>query len=242
MGTFVLVPGGWLGGWAWQRVATALRAAGHVAYPVTLTGLGDRSHLECEGLTTHIDDVARLLRYEDLHDAVLVGHSYGGAVITGVAEAEPERVGSLVFYDSLVPRAGESAADCVRACGPIGDVLCDEIDADAARRGDGRFGYVPPVEAWGLGDDLDWVRERVVPHPHAVQGDPVPRTDATAGIPRRFILLMDFLRPMADRARADGAEVVELLETERGPVGHYGMLTAPAETAAALIAAESSAG
>lgn len=236
MGTFVLVPGGWLGGWAWQRVAAGLRAAGHVVYAVTLTGLGDRAHLPCEGLHTHIEDVVGMLRCEDLQDVVLVGHSYGGAVVTGVAEAEPGRIGELVFYDALVPQSGETPADCVRAAGPLGEAMCDAIDADAARRGDGRFGFVPPVEYWGLGDDIEWVRPRVVPHPYAPQNEPIVRTDRSAGIPRRYIMLMEFMQPMAERAAADGAQVVELQETSRGRVGHYGMLTAPAETAGLLAA------
>ena len=240
MATFVLVPGGWLGGWAWQRVATGLRAAGHIVYPVTLTGLGERRHVPCEGLDTHIEDVAGLLRFEDLRDVVLVGHSYGGAVATAVAEAEPSRIGELIYYDALVPLSGETPADCVRATGPVGEAMCDAIDADAARRGDGRFGFVPPVDYWGLGDDLEWVRQRVVPHPYPPQNQPIERSDQGASIPRRYIMLMEFMQPMAERAAADGAQVAELLETPRGPVGHYGMLTAPAETTALLAALGSS--
>ncbi len=79
MTTYVLVPGFWLGGWVWQPVAAALRAQGHEVHPVTLTGVGDRSHLARPevDLDTHVDDVANVLRYEDLTDVVLVGHSYG---------------------------------------------------------------------------------------------------------------------------------------------------------------------
>lgn len=98
----VLVPGACLGGWAWRDVAAPLRAAGHEVYPVTLTGLGERAHLASRDvdLETHIADVVGLLDYEGLEDAVLVGHSYAGIVITGVAHRRPQRLEALVYFDS----------------------------------------------------------------------------------------------------------------------------------------------
>lgn len=98
----VLVPGACLGGWAWREVANGLRAQGHEVYPTTLTGLGERAHLATPqvDLETHISDVVGVLDYEDLHDAVLVGHSYAGVVITGVADRRPERLGALVYLDT----------------------------------------------------------------------------------------------------------------------------------------------
>ena len=91
MTNFVLVPGFWLGGWAWDRVTARLRAAGHTVFPVTLTGLGERVHLAGPqiDLDTHITDVINLITYEALHDVVLVGHSYAGMVVTGVADRMP---------------------------------------------------------------------------------------------------------------------------------------------------------
>jgi pimeloyl-ACP methyl ester carboxylesterase len=88
MATFVLVHGGWQGGWSWRRVVPHLRASGHAVYTPTLTGLGERAHLlGCvEGLDTHVNDVLGVIEYEDLEDVVLVGHSYGGVVTTAVAE------------------------------------------------------------------------------------------------------------------------------------------------------------
>lgn len=102
MTTFVLVPGFWLGGWAWRDVATPLRAAGHVVYPVTLTGLGERVHLAKPqvDLDMHITDVVNLITYEELREVVLVGHSYAGMVITGVADRIPERIARLVYVDT----------------------------------------------------------------------------------------------------------------------------------------------
>jgi pimeloyl-ACP methyl ester carboxylesterase len=102
MTTYVLVGGAWLGGWAWQPVARQLRSQGHDVYPVTLTGLGDRSHLATPetDLETYLTDVVNLIGFEDLHDVVLVGHSYAGIVVTGVADRIPERIALLAYLDA----------------------------------------------------------------------------------------------------------------------------------------------
>src|SRR5687768_4282986 len=102
MATFVLVPGFWLGGWAWQTVARPLRSAGHDVYPVSLTGLGDRLHLANRevNLDTHITDVTNLIAFEDLRDVILVGHSGGGVVATGAADRVPDRLSRVVYLDS----------------------------------------------------------------------------------------------------------------------------------------------
>jgi len=102
MTQFVLVPGAWLGGWAWRDVASRLRADGHDVYAVTLTGVGERTHLAGPdvNLDTHIDDVINLLKYEDLSDVILVGHSYAGIVVEGVVDRVPERIGSVVYVDT----------------------------------------------------------------------------------------------------------------------------------------------
>ena len=102
MTTYVLVGGGWLGGWCWQKVARQLRDDGLDAYPATLTGLGERVHLASPevDLDTHITDVVKLIEFEDLHDVVLLGHSYGGLVVTGAADRIPERISCLVYLDT----------------------------------------------------------------------------------------------------------------------------------------------
>ena len=102
MSTYVLVPGAWLGGWSWQPVAAQLRAHGHAVYPVTLTGLGERSHLASPevDLDTYIADVVNLVDFEDLHNVVLVGHSYAGLVVTAVADRIPERIAVLAYLES----------------------------------------------------------------------------------------------------------------------------------------------
>lgn len=110
MTTFVLIPGAWHGAWTFEPLARRLRAHGHHAYPLTLTGVGDRKHLltATVNLDTHIDDVVNLLEDEEITDAVLVGHSYGGMVITGAADRAPERVAGLVYVDAVVPEHGDS--------------------------------------------------------------------------------------------------------------------------------------
>ena len=102
MTTYVLIGGAWLGGWCWQRIARRLREEGHDVYPVTLTGLGERVHVASPevDLDTHITDVVNLIEFEDLHDVVLVGHSYGGLVVTGAADRIPERISCLVYLDT----------------------------------------------------------------------------------------------------------------------------------------------
>jgi pimeloyl-ACP methyl ester carboxylesterase len=102
MTTYVLVAGAWLGGWAWQPVTDQLRRQGHDVHPVTLTGLGDRAHLATPqvDLDTYIADVVDVVERADLRDVVLVGHSYGGHVVTGVADRLPERIALLAYLDA----------------------------------------------------------------------------------------------------------------------------------------------
>lgn len=113
MTTFVLVHGAWHGGWCWVRVAERLRAAGHAVFAPTLTGVADRAHMLAPtvSLQTHIRDIAGLLAWEELRGVVLVGHSYGGMVITGAADRVADRVSTLVYVDALVPKHGQSAFD-----------------------------------------------------------------------------------------------------------------------------------
>jgi pimeloyl-ACP methyl ester carboxylesterase len=152
MSTFLLVPGAWLGGWCWRYVASDLRAAGHKVIPATLTGLGERAHLLSRDidLETHISDIVGLFEYRDLHNVVLVGHSYGGIVITGVAERVPDRIQRLVYLDASVPCDGESNDDV------IGPVMAAQLRASAVSEGDGW--KVPPAS---------YVIERLSGHPSA---------------------------------------------------------------------------
>jgi pimeloyl-ACP methyl ester carboxylesterase len=113
MATYVLVPGAWLGGWAWRDVAAYLRTRGHDVYPITLTGLGERVHLARPeiDLETHIADVVNTMQWNDLDGVILAGHSYAGSVITGVADRVPDRVDHLVYVDSAPLTDGMAMTD-----------------------------------------------------------------------------------------------------------------------------------
>lgn len=113
MTTFLLVHGSWAGGWNWARLRPFLEQAGHRVLTPSLTGLADRGHLAGPdiGLSTHIDDITRLLEWEDLDEVVLVGHSYGGMVVTGVLGRVPERLARVIYLDAFRPRPGQAAFD-----------------------------------------------------------------------------------------------------------------------------------
>jgi pimeloyl-ACP methyl ester carboxylesterase len=155
MATFVLVHGGWHGGWAWREVARRLRAAGHEVYAPTLTGLGERVHLLSERVSQelHAEDVANVLFYEDLRDVVLVGHSYSGIVITLAAE-RTDRIGQLVYLDAMVPRDG----------GTFLDLLPEEIRQHVTAPAPGALHTHPPMQVM-LEMVPAWVAERLVPQP-----------------------------------------------------------------------------
>ena len=133
MANFVLVHGGFTGGWVWKTVRAYLESNRHRVYTPTLTGLGERAHLISPilDLETHIQDVENVLHYEDLNDVVLVGTSYSGMVITGVADRVPERIAHLIYVDAFVPYHGESVFDLVTPS------LRSQFIAQANTQGDG---------------------------------------------------------------------------------------------------------
>ena len=182
MAGFVLVHGGFHGGWCWARVAPLLRAAGHEVWTPTLTGLGERAHLTTDAtdLSTHIRDVHAVLEWEELEDVVLVGHSYGGMVVTGIAEQASERIARLVYLDGMVPRHGSCALDM------MGADLSGRLSSAAAGRGPG----MPPAEFFGVFDpaDADWLRRRLTPQPPKSFTEPlaIPENRA-ARLPRTYI-------------------------------------------------------
>jgi pimeloyl-ACP methyl ester carboxylesterase len=151
MRSVVIVHGAWSGGWAWRRVREGLGRRGIAAFTPTLTGVGERVHLAhpAVDLTLHVQDIAAVLEHEDLSDVVLVGHSYGGMVITGVADKVPERIGRLVYVDAFVPTHGTAKA----------------MRADAAADGNGwRIPpSTPPADTSPA--DLAWITPRRAPQP-----------------------------------------------------------------------------
>ncbi|WP_226583664.1 alpha/beta fold hydrolase [Acuticoccus sediminis] len=163
MTTFVLVHGAWRGGWCWKHVRPLFEAAGHRVVAPTLTGVGERCHLGGPwiSLETHIADVANVLRWEELDDVVLVGHSYGGIVVRHVADRCPERIRSLVFLDAFVPTDGYALVDYLPDKG-------ERHRLDAAETGDGWS--VPPLPPSIFGDDpasAAWLAAQSTNHPLA---------------------------------------------------------------------------
>ena len=233
---FVLVHGAWHGAWCWKRVIPLLRAAGHDVHAVTLTGVGERAHLLSAQirLHTHIDDVLGVVRGEELDRVVLVGHSYGGVVITGVADRllrdSPGVLRHLVYVDGTAPeKSGESWSSPHKP-----EVVAARI---AAARSNGFVSIPPPdASAFGLeGDDADWVARRMTPHPFGLYLDPLHFDPSrVAGVARTFV---DCNQPafanidsMRRRVRSEpGWRVVEIA------TGHDAMISAPEALARKLL-------
>ena len=229
MTTFVIVHGAWSGAQAWRWVRPLLRAAGHEVVTPSLTGLGERGHLAtpATNLDTHIADVAAVLHYEDLIDIVLVGHSYGGMVITGVADRAPERIGQLVYLDADVPREGESMLDLVPA-----DHRARYEEA-ARTRGDGWRVPVPLPDPLppGVPPEVAWAVARMNPHPLATMTQPLQLEHGETDLPRTFVLCTEGKEgeaepPYVARVRTDPSwRLVELAATHTAHVAAPVMLS-----------------
>jgi pimeloyl-ACP methyl ester carboxylesterase len=238
MATFVLVHGAWFGGWCWQKVIPFLEAAGHEVFAPTYTGLAERaSELSPEvGLDTHIQDIVGLLEEKNLHGVILVGHSYGAMVITGVVDQVPERIAHLVYLDTFVPRDGESMAN-------ISSIVVSILRKKARAHGDGW--RVDSQGTYGITTEPDrsWVRSKVTPqslktfeqplhlkNPGIVSAKPRTHINCTGG---------GYFRSLMRRILARRA----LPPTEAGwrlrqlPTGHCAMITMPRGLADLLLEA-----
>jgi pimeloyl-ACP methyl ester carboxylesterase len=233
MATYVLVHGAWHGGWCWRRVASRLRAAGHEVYTPTLTGVGERVHLAGRdvSLSTHVADVANVLRFEDLSEVVLVGHSYARMVVTGVVAHMPERVKDLVYLDAFLPRPGQSLHDLVAP-----EAAAAQREA-ADQEGDGW--RVPPfVSILGLTDpaDLEWASPKLTPHPLATLSEKLDYSTPLEDQPfsRTYILATAPPRPHFAAIHAS-LEHHPAWRVEQIPTGHDIMLTRPDDLTAILL-------
>jgi pimeloyl-ACP methyl ester carboxylesterase len=230
---FVLVHGAWHGAWCWRRVSERLLAAGHRVWVPTLTGLCDRAHLLSAQITlqTHTEDVVRLVQWEDLQSIVLVGHSYGGMVVTGAAEVLGDRVRSLVYLDAHIPYAGQSL---VSMGGPGIEAALDK----AAAVSDGLTLAPLPAKAFGVGEpDARWVDSKLTPHPYRTFKGVV-----TAVQNRDRIQKKTFVRARRFDNRVFDAQVRRYAGDVRWTVieldeGHDLMITVPQQTADILLEA-----
>lgn len=236
---YVLVPGFWLGASVWRDVADALGARGHVVHAVDLPGMGERAHLASPetDLTSHVDDLVRLLEQDDLHDVVLVGHSYGALVTTGAADRVPERVARLVYVDSGPLPVGTAQADFE---GPDARAANEDL---VVTQGDGW--KLPPPPWTALAADVPEVDDDAAaalveasrPQPWRTATEPVALTGAWERLPRTGVLCsfsLEQLRQMAPHApvfahMVDGDwTYVEL------PTWHWPMVSRPEELAEVL--------
>ncbi len=233
MSTFVLVHGAWHGSWCWQRVRRRLQALGHDVFTPTLTGLAERSHLlsRSVNLSTHIDDVVNLIRWEELSEVTLCGHSYAGAVVTGAADRIPDRIRALVYLDAFLPESGESVFDNVHA--PQRNMLTE----GARKLGEGwKTPHIPAAVFEVNAKDRDWVDRQCTMHPLACFTEPMQLSGGIRKLGNITYLFAsgwdDTPFPRAhERAKAKGWRTATLA------CGHDVMLDMPEELTRELVAA-----
>jgi len=232
MSTYVLVHGAWRGGWIWKRLRNQLQERGHEVFTPTLTGIGERSHLLTPdvNLETHITDVLNLVRWEELNDVVLCGHSYGGCVVSGVADSIPEKIGALVYVDAFVPENGQSLHDTLPP-----EARKEQIDA-ARKVGEGwKMPPIPPEVFNVNARDRDWLERQSTLHPLACFQQPLRLTGAINRIADITYIQASAWSPSPfaqfyDKAKARGWKTLTMT------CGHDVMLDRPEELTRELLA------
>jgi pimeloyl-ACP methyl ester carboxylesterase len=232
MATFVLVHGAFHGGWCWQKVRPILHKAGHEVLLPTLTGLGERAHLLRPeiGLNVHIQDIVSVLTYEDLHEVILVGHSYAGMVITGVADLLPWRISHLVYLDAFLPSNGQALCEQFRP--EDWSAILDRV----ATSGEGWRWMIQDTATeltnWGITDreNREWVGARL--RPQSIKT--ATETLCLANPPEAGQIPHTFIYCTAHRPQRETYHRSEVkARTEPGwryrqlASGHDGMITAP---------------
>ncbi|MDE1853748.1 MAG: alpha/beta hydrolase [Thaumarchaeota archaeon] len=230
MTEFVLVPGAWLGAWAWKRVVPLFEKGGHSAYPVTLTGMGERVHLASKdmGIETSIQDVLNVIEYNDLDDFVLVGHSFAGKVVAPVADRLPEKVKLILYLDAFRPekvRTPQGRFDPTKEFGappagsfaiPLTERIIDAIGIDVQ------------------GGDRAWMLSKGTPWPQKPANDPITLSERFDSIKSAYIF-----------CTKSGDPVDEIVAGKWGKLdgphrvidsGHWPMVTKPDELAEAMVA------
>jgi pimeloyl-ACP methyl ester carboxylesterase len=204
MATIVVAHGAWSSAWAWKKMRPLMRAAGHDLWTPSYTGMGERAHLANPAidLDAHIQDVIAVLEIEDLRDIILLGHSYGGAVATGIADRARERIAKLVYLDAFVPQNGESVFDIQPA------ERANRMRELAREQGDGWRIPSSPMPADTPQEDVAWAAHRRLPQPLKTFEQKLRISDRTPP-PRSYIYCKKFgpgdvFRPFAERAQREG--------------------------------------
>ena len=235
MSTYVLIHGAWHGGWCWRDVEKLLEQAGHRVLTPTLIGLAERADLMSKDLTLDIliDDVAQFFEREDVQDAIVVGHSFGGSMTSGVAERVPERISQLVYLDAAVLTNGESMFDCQAP------ELVEERLKAAEDSSGGISLPTPSCEKLGIldADQCKYVLPKLTPHPIGTYISPITLEHAPGeGFPCTYIPCVDPdytpLHWSRDRARAYGWPIIPI------STGHDAMISAPQELTRILLEIE----
>ncbi|MER6827043.1 alpha/beta hydrolase [Streptosporangium sp. NPDC000563] len=227
MADFVLVAGAWLGSWAWDEVVPELRAAGHGAHPLTLSGLADKRGVPA-GQRTHVQDIVDEVEHRDLRDVVLVGHSYSGIPVGQAAERIGDRLARVVFVDSDVPADGESFV----SGWPYGRAM---VEASIAETG----GFWAPPAAAGYdgqgltGEQIARIVSGATPHPGATLTEPAVLARPLGELPATYVkCLLDGDEPSDDVAKLLSGEHWRLVKMD---TGHWPMFSRPRELARILL-------
>jgi pimeloyl-ACP methyl ester carboxylesterase len=199
--TFLVCTGAWSAGWSWKKMHPLMAAAGHRLVVPTYTGLGEREHLASPSndLETHIQDIVSVIKYEDLRDIVLVGHSYGGMVATGVADRARDRIVRSIYLDAFVPTDGQSLMD---ANPPAMRQRMQEL----AKAGDGWRVPSNPIPSDTSEADVKWISERRLPQSIKCFDQPLKMRGGELTLPRSYVYFTrivpaDPFRPFAERAK-----------------------------------------
>ncbi len=223
LSTFILVHGSWHGGWCWKKLTPRLLERGHECVTPTLSGMGERFHIASRsmGLSVHIQDIINLLEFEDLNDAILVGHSYGGMIITGVAERS-SRVNKLVYLDAIVPEHGQSVFSLIPG---LEDQFKRSADAN---------GMVPSwkPEDFGVTDprDKQWMKSRLTSMPILTHQEKLDARKMKAKKLLRYFVhcTQSGMEGFAEKIRLEGGTVFDL------DTGHDAMITEPEKLSSIL--------
>jgi pimeloyl-ACP methyl ester carboxylesterase len=234
--TYVLVHGGYHGGWCWARVTNILQQHGHRAIAPTITGVGERAHLLSPSirLATSIDDIVRVIETEELTNVVLVGHSIGGIYIAGVADRIPDKIGRLVFLDAVLLDNGQTMLSSLPP-------ERQEVLTKMAAARDNLIAPKPPAKLFGMErpDDEKWVERRLTDHPWSTWIDPLVLTKPFgAGLPKHYIECTKPEFPLVAASKAKLRKSPNSWKVSSLATGHNAMISAPEQLARILLAAD----